>query len=265
MKKIIWSLAFLMLPNHAMQFGSAGRNLLRAVATSRFFSTVRPQLAKEHVAILDESIPPVVLDRFTKDYVNPEFAAQHSDFVRQVQKEWVKYAYLVKQSDSKLFMYSPSVDYYWHSFLLFNRYYEKFCEQFSGLIKARVGLIYHDPIEAPAACDKTCEKAVFRKAYEEQFGEFPNPLIWNRLISHSKCEDCHNKEWLLQNINLADPNRLVKYEGMGSLDFSYIVEFKIRECLTAFGPKGISDNRDQRSCHPAGQANCGACITCLGG
>lgn len=129
---------------------------------------------------LSAMIPRQVTQRFIKDQ---RCAEQHAAEVRE---EWARFALLA--SGNKVPMLSRQVDEFWHTFLLFTRDYDTYCEQFLGQ------KLHHQPIEPGNGCPQICQRPAqmaFIKMYKEQFDMDPEPSIWTGL---EPCSDCKNKQ-----------------------------------------------------------------------
>lgn len=96
------------------------------------------------------------------------------DVARKCEREFKRYLALDFVAGERAHgLYSPLVDEFWHTFLLFSRDYAEFCKSMFGT------QIHHDPQEPGGAAsdDDGCGFADFAQAYEMAFGE-PLPTIW---------------------------------------------------------------------------------------
>jgi len=98
--------------------------------------------------------------------------------------ELIRFLDLIYNTDQKL---SPSyiIDLAWHEFILFTKYYEKFCLKHYGRF------IHHTPgkKEEPEIFNNTIKQYI--KVYDK-----PNPKIWGELANQeweaTNCGSCHN-------------------------------------------------------------------------
>lgn len=132
-----------------------------------------------HLACLKREFPEAVMRRHIKDYkISEEEATRLRD-------EWIKYAVLV-HTGNQLDMFSTGVDRIWHTFLLFNQDYERYCFRLD-IHRRNRGILYHIPDEATYSGRK-CKlfpRIAFIKAYNDMYGCKPDKVVWDALYSCS--------------------------------------------------------------------------------
>src|SRR5262245_27027809 len=118
--------------------------------------------------------------------INKKFADAHPDFIDQIQKEWVKYAFLVAKSNAGVALYSKQIDKYWHTFMMYPMSnYREFCQALSKLTATPTSFIHRDSRGIATRCENDCRKQIFIDNYQHHFGQNPNPLIWDTLYTNS--------------------------------------------------------------------------------
>ena len=108
-------------------------------------------------------------------------------------------------------MYSNDIDKLWHTFLLFNKDYELFCQELGQTV-------YHiplDPADKKESCPTNCQwtkKAQFIKLYQELYNTEPDTSIWSSLkpcktiCKEQKKTGIKNTTSITQNKNTATSN-----------------------------------------------------------
>jgi len=148
------------------------------------------QTIEGKIADLQRVFPIEVRVRFMKDF-NIYYTDQTVAKLIKTQNEWIRYAFLVKYYQTAFGMFSKEVDNFWHTFLLFSKDYEDFCEHLPG----NKPYLYHKPRYDTEICPTNCqwkEKVIFRRAYERLYGSSPDEEIWSAVLKPCK-PSCINR------------------------------------------------------------------------
>jgi hypothetical protein len=116
--------------------------------------------------VIDYQLPRVRA-RYQKDYkVSAAIAKEH-------ETELKRYLILSSEYDQDEWaMYSPDVDNFWHTFLLFTKDYDRFCKAMFGKF------LHHEPMDKKYedVQEALRKKDLFMQKYQELFGQKPSAL-----------------------------------------------------------------------------------------
>lgn len=120
-----------------------------------------------------------VLERYKKDYqVEDRLITLHH-------QELMRYLVMCSlSSEDRVVMMSKEVDQLWHTFILFTKEYQRFCEQVASRF------LHHAPnVNKPINnLKEKIEK--FMSLYVDLFREKPDATVWNKLYTANEQEDC---------------------------------------------------------------------------